>query len=155
MPADHTMYAVHPIPLSDVKAIVKHAPSFGWQYIIVVLINGLTLPPLYFSNGGVRALMAALKQVRIKPGVPSFAAVSDLFHKAPSFRYKDSGIRAGQRILLLRQPTCKFAAIFIFCHHRKHADADDGHHQSRMQMSARLTWPTGVVAACIPGQERR
>lgn len=62
--ADRTMYAVHPVPLSDIKAIRKHAPSFGWQYIIVVLTNGLTLPPLYFSAGGVRGLISALKQVR-------------------------------------------------------------------------------------------
>jgi hypothetical protein len=61
--ADRTMYAVHPIPLSEVKAIRKHAPSFGWQYIVLVLVNGLTLPPLYFGTGGVRALFAALKQV--------------------------------------------------------------------------------------------
>ncbi len=57
------MYAVHPIPLSEVKAIRKHTPSFGWQYIVLVLVNGLTLPPLYFGTGGVRALFAALKQV--------------------------------------------------------------------------------------------
>lgn len=61
--ADRTMYAVHPIPLSEVKAIRKHTPSFGWQYIVLVLTNGLTLPPLYFGNGGVRALFTALKQV--------------------------------------------------------------------------------------------
>ena len=65
VPADRTMYAVHPIPLSEVKAIRKHIPSFGWQYIVLVLVNGLTLPPLYFGTGGVKALFAALKQVRI------------------------------------------------------------------------------------------
>lgn len=59
------MYAVHPIPLSEVKAIRKHMPSFGWQYIVLVLVNGLTLPPLYFGTGGVRALFATLKQVRL------------------------------------------------------------------------------------------
>lgn len=62
--ADRTMYAVHPIPLSEVKAIRKHIPSFGWQYIVLVLVNGLTLPPLYFGSGGVKALFAALKQVQ-------------------------------------------------------------------------------------------
>ena len=61
--ADRTMYAVHPIPLSEVKAIRRHTPSFGWQYIVLVLVNGLTLPPLYFGTGGVRALFTALKQV--------------------------------------------------------------------------------------------
>ncbi|BDA49286.1 TBC1 domain family member 15 [Coccomyxa sp. Obi] len=59
---DRTMYAVHPIPLSEVKAVRKHAPSFGTQHIVVVLTNGLTLPPLYFTAGGVRALFSALKE---------------------------------------------------------------------------------------------
>jgi hypothetical protein len=58
------MYAVHPIPLSEVKAVRKHAPSFGCQHIVLVLTNGLTLPPLYFTAGGVRALFSALKEVR-------------------------------------------------------------------------------------------
>ncbi|KAK9918155.1 hypothetical protein WJX75_001762 [Coccomyxa subellipsoidea] len=59
---DRTMYAVHPIPLSEVKAVRKHAPSFGTQHIVLVLTNGLTLPPLYFTAGGVRALFSALKE---------------------------------------------------------------------------------------------
>ena len=58
------MYAVHPIPLAEVAAVRKHAPSFGTQHIVLVLANGLTLPPLYFTSGGVRALFAALKEVR-------------------------------------------------------------------------------------------
>ena len=57
------MYAVHPIALSEVKAIRKYTPSFGWQHIVIILQNGLTLPPFYFGNGGVKALFAALKQV--------------------------------------------------------------------------------------------
>ena len=61
--ADRTMYAIHPIPLSEVKALRKHAPKFGWQYVVVVLGNGLTLPPLYFTHGGVKALFSVLKQV--------------------------------------------------------------------------------------------
>lgn len=59
---DRTMYAVHPIPLSEVKAITKHTPSLGWHYIVIVLLNGVTLPPLYFHNGGVRSLIGVLKQ---------------------------------------------------------------------------------------------
>ena len=64
--ADRTMYAVHPIPLAEVAAVRKHAPSFGTQHIVLVLANGLTLPPLYFTAGGVRALFAALKEVRVR-----------------------------------------------------------------------------------------
>ena len=62
--ADRTLYAVHPIPLSEVKAIRKHAPSFGTQHVVLVLSNGLTLPPLYFTNGGVKGLFSALREVR-------------------------------------------------------------------------------------------
>lgn len=61
--ADRTLYAVHPIPLSEVKAIRKHAPSFGTQHVVLVLSNGLTLPPLYFTNGGVKGLFSALREV--------------------------------------------------------------------------------------------
>ena len=61
--ADRTLYAVHPIPLSEVKAIRKHAPSFGTQHLVLVLSNGLTLPPLYFTNGGVKGLFSALREV--------------------------------------------------------------------------------------------
>lgn len=57
------MYAVHPISLSEVKSIRRITPSFGSPSIVIVLIDGLTLPPLYFSNGGVRALFVSLKQV--------------------------------------------------------------------------------------------
>jgi len=60
--SDRTMYAVHPIPLSEIKAITKHIPTLGWHYLCVVLVSGLTLPPLYFNNGGVRAFIGALKQ---------------------------------------------------------------------------------------------
>jgi len=63
--ADRTLYALHPIPLSDVKAVRKHAPSWGTQHVVLVLNNGLTLPPLYFAAGGVRSLFSALKQVRL------------------------------------------------------------------------------------------
>ena len=61
--ADRTLYAVHPIPLSEVKAIRKHAPSFGTQHVVLVLSNGLTLPPLYFTSGGVKGLFSALREV--------------------------------------------------------------------------------------------
>ena len=45
------------------QAVRKHVPKWGWQHIVLVLSNGLTLPPFYFGNGGVRALFTALKEV--------------------------------------------------------------------------------------------
>lgn len=59
---DKTMYAVHPIPLSDIKAVTRHVPRLGWHYIIVVLNSGLTLPPFYFNKGGVKSFISALKE---------------------------------------------------------------------------------------------
>jgi hypothetical protein len=58
------MYAIHPIPLSEIKAIRRHTPPLGWHSVTVVLVSGLTLPPLYFYRGGVKALVTTLKQVR-------------------------------------------------------------------------------------------
>ncbi|GMH45319.1 hypothetical protein BSKO_13276 [Bryopsis sp. KO-2023] len=59
---DSTMYAVHPIPLSDIKAIVRHVPRLSWHYIVIILNTGLTLPPFYFNKGGVRSFISALKE---------------------------------------------------------------------------------------------
>lgn len=54
---------MHPLPLSEVQALRKAVPSFGTHHVVVVLGNGLTLPPLFFGQGGVRAMFSALKQV--------------------------------------------------------------------------------------------
>ena len=67
-------YAVHPVPLADLKAMRKQTPKLGNHHIVLVLKNGLTLPPFYFSGGGVRALFSSLKQVGvpcITPGTES------------------------------------------------------------------------------------
>lgn len=57
------MYAVHSIPVSEIMSFKKHAPSIGWQYIVVVLNTGVSIPPLYFTTGGVKAFFSVLKQV--------------------------------------------------------------------------------------------
>eukprot|EP00241_Pyramimonas_parkeae_P022316 CAMPEP_0114280154 /NCGR_PEP_ID=MMETSP0059-20121206/2287_1 /TAXON_ID=36894 /ORGANISM="Pyramimonas parkeae, Strain CCMP726" /LENGTH=196 /DNA_ID=CAMNT_0001400537 /DNA_START=98 /DNA_END=684 /DNA_ORIENTATION=+ len=57
-----TLYAVHPIALTDVRAIKRNTPTIGYHHIILVLHSGLTLPPLYFHNGGVKAFLNKLKQ---------------------------------------------------------------------------------------------
>ncbi|KAK9812377.1 hypothetical protein WJX73_005909 [Symbiochloris irregularis] len=59
---DRARYALRPTPLSDVKAIHKHTPAFGWQHIVIVPENGVNMPPLWFSTGGVRTLIDTLKQ---------------------------------------------------------------------------------------------
>lgn len=59
---DRTAYAVHPLPLADVKALRKYLPAFGSHHVVVILSNGLTLPPLFFGQGGVRAFFSALKE---------------------------------------------------------------------------------------------
>lgn len=70
MAADRTAYAVHTLPLDDVKALRKYMPAFGSHHVVVILSNGLTLPPLFFGQGGVRAFFSTLKEVpiQLKPG---------------------------------------------------------------------------------------
>ncbi len=69
---------MHPIPLSEVKALRRATPPLpgllgglrglggglgGLPCLVVVLASGLTLPPLYFTKGGIKALISTLKQV--------------------------------------------------------------------------------------------
>lgn len=61
-PVSQGQYAVHPLPLSDVKAIRKQTPKLGAHHITLIQTNGLTLGPFYFGSGGVRALFSCLKQ---------------------------------------------------------------------------------------------
>lgn len=56
------LYTIQALPLSDVRFIRKHTPTFGFEYIIIVLSSGLAFPPFYFYNGGIRELFATLKQ---------------------------------------------------------------------------------------------
>ncbi|MBA0865685.1 hypothetical protein Goshw_014496 [Gossypium schwendimanii] len=59
---DMNLYTIRAVPFADVRSIRRHTPTFGWQYIIVVLSSGLAFPPLYFYNGGVREFLATVKQ---------------------------------------------------------------------------------------------
>uniref|UniRef100_J3LGD0 TBC1 domain family member 15 n=2 Tax=Oryza brachyantha TaxID=4533 RepID=J3LGD0_ORYBR len=56
------LYTIKALPLSDVRFIRKHTPTFGFEYIIIVLSSGLAFPPFYFYNGGLRELFATLKK---------------------------------------------------------------------------------------------
>ncbi|CAO1942028.1 unnamed protein product [Urochloa humidicola] len=56
------LYTIKALPLSDVRFIRRHTPTFGLDYIIIVLSSGLAFPPFYFYNGGIRELFATLKQ---------------------------------------------------------------------------------------------
>ena len=53
---------MHPLPISEVKAILKQTPKLGAHHIVLIQTNGLTLGPFYFRSGGVRALFSCLKQ---------------------------------------------------------------------------------------------
>uniref|UniRef100_A0A5B6ZXE5 TBC1 domain family member 15 n=1 Tax=Davidia involucrata TaxID=16924 RepID=A0A5B6ZXE5_DAVIN len=59
---DMNLYTIRAVPFTDVRSIRRHTPTFGWQYIIVVLSSGLAFPPLYFYNGGLREFLATIKQ---------------------------------------------------------------------------------------------
>jgi len=56
------LYTIKALPLSDVRFIRKYTPTFGLDYVIIVLSSGLAFPPFYFYNGGIRELFATLKQ---------------------------------------------------------------------------------------------
>lgn len=59
---DRTMYAVHPIPLSDVRAIHKHTPPLGQHRITLTLATGVSLPSLHFQNGGIKSFLSCLRE---------------------------------------------------------------------------------------------
>lgn len=77
MHADHTAYAIHPIPIHDIKAIRKATPTLGWHHVVLVLANGVSLAPLYFHTGGVKSLISALKQVGMRLGAAHTPAGSE------------------------------------------------------------------------------
>lgn len=41
---------VHPIPLSDVRAISKHTPPLGQHRVTITLASGVSLPSLHFQT---------------------------------------------------------------------------------------------------------
>ncbi|KAJ6741962.1 TBC1 DOMAIN FAMILY MEMBER GTPASE-ACTIVATING PROTEIN [Salix viminalis] len=59
---DRNLYTIRAVPFTDVRSIRRRTPTFGWQYIIVVLSSGLAFPQLYFYNGGVKEFLATIKQ---------------------------------------------------------------------------------------------
>lgn len=78
---DRTLYAVHPVPISDIRAVRRHTPTIGWHHIIIVLHTGLSLPPLYFTNGGVKDFLTVLKQhtcIVRSPDDPNLYLVNDI-----------------------------------------------------------------------------
>ncbi|KAL8158732.1 hypothetical protein V2J09_000269 [Rumex salicifolius] len=59
---DRNLYTIRLLPFTDIRSIRRHTPAFGLQYVIVVLASGLAFPPLYFYNGGLKELLATIKQ---------------------------------------------------------------------------------------------
>jgi len=51
---------VHPIPLSDIKALRKHTPALGNHHVTLTLASGVSLPPLYFQQVGAERRKACL-----------------------------------------------------------------------------------------------
>lgn len=41
---------VHPVPLSDVRAISKHTPPLGQHRVTITLASGVSLPSLHFQT---------------------------------------------------------------------------------------------------------
>ncbi|PSC76650.1 TBC1 domain family member 17-like [Micractinium conductrix] len=58
----HSLYAVHPIPLSDIKALRKHTPALGPHHVTLTLATGVSLPSFFFQHGGVKAFLSCLRE---------------------------------------------------------------------------------------------
>ena len=59
------LYTIHPLALSDVRALTRHSPALGPMGVACVTLtlhSGVTLAPLCFATGGVKALLASLRQ---------------------------------------------------------------------------------------------
>eukprot|EP00892_Ulva_mutabilis_P012409 jgi/Ulvmu1/9540/UM053_0029.1 len=59
---DNGRYAIRPIPISDIEAFRKHTPPIGCHHLVIVLRDGSVHPPLHFFNGGIKAMMAVLRE---------------------------------------------------------------------------------------------
>mmetsp|Transcript_12268 Transcript_12268/g.40285 ORF Transcript_12268/g.40285 Transcript_12268/m.40285 type:complete len:762 (-) Transcript_12268:302-2587(-) len=76
-----SMYAVHPIPLSEVRAVRRYTPQFMLHHVVISLHNGVALPPLYFHAGGVRNFFSKLREhvtLSRSPADPSLYLFNDL-----------------------------------------------------------------------------
>jgi hypothetical protein len=113
-----TMYAIHPIPLSEIKAIRRHTPPLGWHHIVVVLVSSLTPPPLYCYKGGVKALISTLKQVcgaAAAAGCVGLRALCALlFHVVPAAAGRCCAAAA------LRHHTCMCTCAYACARARTH-----------------------------------
>ena len=49
-PLHSTPLQVHPIPLSDIKALRKHTPTLGHHHVTLTLASGVSLPSFFFQN---------------------------------------------------------------------------------------------------------
>lgn len=47
---DRSLYAIHPVPLTDVRSISKHTPALGQHRVTVTLASGVSLPPFAFLH---------------------------------------------------------------------------------------------------------
>jgi hypothetical protein len=58
------LYSIHPLALSNVRALTRHSPALamGVCSVTLTLQSGVTLAPLCFATGGVKALLSALRQ---------------------------------------------------------------------------------------------
>ncbi|XP_005104242.1 TBC1 domain family member 15 isoform X2 [Aplysia californica] len=64
----------------DLKSFKRSAPNHGWAYIIFILKDGSTFPPLHFHNGGSKALLKELENfihIRRSPNDPRLFIVND------------------------------------------------------------------------------
>ncbi len=81
---DRTLYAVHPIPLSEVRLLRAHLPMVGAAgRLDVTLVDGLTLAPLHLPAPAIHAFVNVIKQVRLTMTPSSLRPMTGDLHGAP------------------------------------------------------------------------
>ena len=48
--------------LSDLKSFKRSGPGLGWSYLVFILRDGSTCPPVHFHKGGSKAFVRELEK---------------------------------------------------------------------------------------------
>lgn len=73
--ADHSLYAIHPIPMTEVRVLRAHTPRLGAHRLDITLISGVTLPPLHLPAPAIQQFIRVVSQVSHLPQHPSCASL--------------------------------------------------------------------------------
>lgn len=91
-------YAIRPLAVADIDALTKHTPSIGCQYVLLSM-RGAVHPPLYFHNGGIKAMLAVIKQhvrlVKTRADPNTYVVTDDCGPLSPQLSIDGSDVQQG------------------------------------------------------------